>query len=44
MTKNIITLVLAGAILALSISTVSAKTENNALNQQATFPAFPDHG
>jgi archaellum biogenesis protein FlaJ (TadC family) len=44
MTKNIITLAIAGAILAFSISAVNAKTENNVFNKQEAFPAFPNNG
>jgi hypothetical protein len=40
MTKNIITLALAGALLALSTASVNARTTDNIFNQ---YPAFPDH-
>lgn len=42
MTKNIITLALAGTILALSTTVVNAQATDNLFNKLAAFPTFPD--
>jgi hypothetical protein len=43
MTKNVVTLAIAGVILALSTTVTNAQSTVNVFNQHTTLPAFPNN-